>query len=144
VQVAGALSLGGTLTVTNLGPDLAPGDVFPLFAAGAFSGSFSAVTLPDLQPGLRWDTNQLTSAGTIAVVAVPAPLIQPVTVIATNLTLQFLTQTNVAYVLQATTNLEPPVAWTSLQTNAGDGAVLTLQLSVDPAQPQQYYQVLAY
>ncbi len=67
-----AISLGGLLTVTNIGSALQAGDAFTLFS-GAFSGNFSLVTLPVLTPGLAWNTNALYSAGTLSVVTVPIP-----------------------------------------------------------------------
>ena len=73
VDVAGALVLGGTLAVTKLGGSVAAGDAFPLFAAGARSGSFSTLDLPDLGPGLGWDGSTLATDGTLRVVAVALP-----------------------------------------------------------------------
>ena len=68
VAVTGTLTLGGTLTVTNIGPDpLAAGDSFDLFNAGTFSGGFGSVTLPALGVGLKWYTNNLAVNGTISV-----------------------------------------------------------------------------
>ena len=73
VDVAGALALGGTLAVTKLGGSVAAGDAFPLFAAGARSGSFSTFDLPDLGPGLGWDGSTLATDGTLRVVAAALP-----------------------------------------------------------------------
>ena len=62
------LRLGGTLTVTNFGPALQPGDVFTLFSATSTTGAFTATNLPALSPGLVW-TNQLAVNGTIKMVS---------------------------------------------------------------------------
>jgi len=66
--VSGPLIQGGTLAVTNLGPEaLAAGDSFKLFNAGSWSGGFTNVLLPPLAAGLNWNTNALATNGTIAV-----------------------------------------------------------------------------
>ena len=68
------LVYGGSLTVTNIGPNsLAAGMSFKLFNAPAYNnGSFASVTLPALSTGLGW-TNRLGIDGTIAVVATVSP-----------------------------------------------------------------------
>jgi len=75
IDVAGALSYGGSLIVSNLGPDtLVLGNSFKLFNATSYSGAFSQITLPALAAGLVW-TNQLLASGTIALVAAVAPTV---------------------------------------------------------------------
>ncbi|MCX6896816.1 MAG: Ig-like domain-containing protein [Verrucomicrobia bacterium] len=49
-----ALTRGGTLTVTNVGPAPVAGDSFPLFSAASSSGNFTATNLPALDAGLNW------------------------------------------------------------------------------------------
>jgi len=69
VAVLGSLTYGGTLTVTNLGGTLAPGDTSQLFSFTGSPGSFSsAPTLPALDYGLAW-TNTLATDGRIAVIS---------------------------------------------------------------------------
>src|SRR5262249_43807657 len=47
IQVAGALTNGGSLSVSNVGPSaLTPGDRFKLFDAGSYAGSFALLSLP--------------------------------------------------------------------------------------------------
>lgn len=66
VTVSGPLTLGGSLTVTNLGPALAAGDSFKLFSIAGVN-SFNSTVLPALGTGLAW-TNKLSMDGTIAVI----------------------------------------------------------------------------
>jgi autotransporter-associated beta strand protein len=67
ISVAGALTFGGTLTVTNIGTNaLIVGDSFTLFGAGSYASNFSATNLPSLGNGLKWNWNP--AAGTLAVV----------------------------------------------------------------------------
>ncbi len=57
-NVAGltALTLGGTLTVTNVGSVLQAGDGFTLFSTPASGGSFAVTNLPVLGAGQNWWT----------------------------------------------------------------------------------------
>jgi autotransporter-associated beta strand protein len=70
LNVAGTLTFGGTLYVANLGGTLSNGQSFQLFNAGTYAGSFGALTLPSLNPGLAWNTNGLTN-GVLSVDALP-------------------------------------------------------------------------
>jgi autotransporter-associated beta strand protein len=65
------LAYGGTLTVTNLGGTLTAGDSFTLFQAGTIAGTFSAFSLPALNPGFTWNTGTLSS-GTLSVIPDPS------------------------------------------------------------------------
>lgn len=71
IQVAGTLTFGGTLTITNLGPTaLTNGDKFTLFVAASYAGAFNTITLPTLGANLAW-TNKLLVDGSIEVRFVP-------------------------------------------------------------------------
>lgn len=67
VQGISTLTFGGTLTVLASGDALAAGDLFDLFDATTYSGTFATVNLPALPGGLVWNTSQLLTAGTIVV-----------------------------------------------------------------------------
>jgi hypothetical protein len=63
--------------VTNLGPDLQPGDTFQLFNQPV--GGFAAVSLPPLGPDYGW-ANNLANNGTLTVVStVPVNLVARMT-----------------------------------------------------------------
>jgi hypothetical protein len=70
-----SVSLDGTLNIALInGFAPQPGatfDIFDFTPAGP-TGSFDAVQLPSLEPGLSWNTSQLFTTGTIAVVPEPA------------------------------------------------------------------------
>ena len=71
-----ALNYGGTLTVTNTGAALSGGEIFDLFDATGFTGTFVTFNLPSLpvvSPALNWWTGSLTTDGTIAVNRAPIP-----------------------------------------------------------------------
>jgi len=67
LAVAGTLTYGGTLVISNVSGTFAAGDTFTLFQAGSITGSFSSVSLPALNAGLGWSIANLKS-GLISVV----------------------------------------------------------------------------
>ena len=140
VLVDGALTFGGSLIVTNFGPDLKDGDTFKLFSGGSYSNSFSSVTLPPLLPGLQWNTNGLATNGTIKVEALSGPIILPVFVSGSQLVLRLATQSGTNYVLQSTTNLlNTNTLWIDVLTNSGTGGTLTNARPIDPAKAREFF-----
>ena len=78
VAVSSRLSAAGSLVVTNIGTNaLALGDSFKLFSAGTFAGGFTGFTLPALATNLTWDASNVTTNGTITIVAAPVPTNPP-------------------------------------------------------------------
>ena len=144
VVVAGALTCGGTLIVTNSGgSELAAGDSFRLFNAGSYGGGFNNVILPTLaNPGLVWNTNALTSSGVISVVTPTAPIIDNITVTGSNLVLKGsggMLDGN--YYVLVSTNLSLPRSnWTRLLTNQFDGTgAFAVTNDLDPNAAQNFY-----
>jgi hypothetical protein len=72
-----------------------------------------------------------------------APVITP-SLSGGNLLMPVNSQSGYTYVLQSATNLNAPVTWSDITTNAGTGGVLNFSAPVNPAQPQSYFRVLAY
>jgi autotransporter-associated beta strand protein len=77
--ISNSVKFGGTLTVTATGAPLAAGNSFRLFDAGAYSGSFTTLNLPDVSgSGLFWDTSMLSVDGTLSLINhVPTPTFSP-------------------------------------------------------------------
>ena len=73
VMNGGTVTLGGNLTVVDLGGGLTLGDTFDLID-GTIANSFTTFTLPALAPGLGWNASQLSPGGngTITVVTLTA------------------------------------------------------------------------
>lgn len=124
--VFGALTNGGTLVVTNIGgTQLAAGDTFQLLNAANYSGTFSSVKLPPLNPGLAWNTNGLNTGGMISVVstAPPAqPVIGQVSISGNNFIFNGTGGVaSATFYLLTSTNLAAPLTnWTPLITNQFD------------------------
>ena len=137
----GSISLGGTLTVTNLGAALQAGDSFNLFD-GPLSYSFVQTNLPALtSTNLFWDASLLNSQGIIRVgstVPLP-PTILPPSVSGTNLVFQVQSQVGSNYVAEATPTLAP-TSWTGIQTNPG-GGVLTFTMPITQANPKRFFRI---
>ncbi len=64
----GTLTYGGTLVITNAGGTLTTSDAFPLFSATSYAGSFAAISPATPGAGLAWNTNTLTTDGTLRIV----------------------------------------------------------------------------
>jgi hypothetical protein len=137
VVVSGALSNTGTgtVTVTNLGSALAPGDAFTLFNKALTNGAVLAVT----GAGVNW-TNKLAIDGTIAVLAaIPA------------------TPTNISFSISGNTlTLSWPssyLGW-SLQSNSvslnstnwfpvpNSSSVTQVVITVNPARANVFYRLV--
>jgi len=145
VVVSGALNVEGTLTVNNLGPALAAGDVFKLFSKPAV-GVFTVTTLPTLPAGLLW-TNLLAVDGTLRVVPGGSnPQFNAAYISGGNLVL---TGTGGAagsdYYLLVSTNVASPLAnWTPILTNQfGAGGQFSEAIPVSPGEPRRFFRVMA-
>jgi hypothetical protein len=138
-RVTGPVQYGGSLVVTASGSDLAVGDVFGLFDASAFSGSFANFTLPTLNAGLVWNTSWLAVDGTIRVEKPSTLRIQQIQLKAGQLSLQLNSASGVDYVLESTPSLTTPIVWTPVSTNSGNGSVLTINATPNAA--QQFYRI---
>ena len=142
IQLAGSVTYGGSLIVSNLGPTtLESGDRFRLFIATAYKSIFPGLILPPLPSGLQW-ANKLAVDGSIQVVGIPrfeAVLRSGTNVVIsgsaglTNTSYTVLTSTNVALAL---------TSWTRLLTNQFDsfGDFIFTNFA-DPAVPRRFYRL---
>ena len=58
---------GGTLAIVNNGPALAASDTFAIFSATNYGGAFTNITPATPGAGLVWNTNTLTTDGTLRI-----------------------------------------------------------------------------
>ena len=144
VRSLGQLTLGGALLVTNRAGTFSAGDSFTLFLGNAITGNFASVSLPELAAGLAWDTNELTN-GVLRVVSVAPPMLTGFT----SLGLEGfrVTGTGVAgrtYVLEAATNLLPPVVWSPVTNTVADGTgQFFLHDSAPATSPLRFFRIAA-
>lgn len=142
VQVAGPLSYGGSLVVSNLGPDaLAAGDRFTLFNASSYSGAFANIALPTLPVTLVW-TNKLAVDGSIEVLPYVPPPVE-LTIQLSNGVLQVSWPTNGAdYCLETSYDLSPPITWRTVSSGiTTNGASFVFSLANVVAAPKQFFRL---
>ena len=146
IQVVASLAYGGSLTVSNLGPDtLTPGDSFQLFSATSYSGALSALTLPPLPAGLSW-TNRLLVDGSLAVINKTAPSIGGLTRSGTNLIFNVTGGSPGApWNLLTSTNVVLPLSdWTTNSSGVFDWlGTVTVTNGINLAEPQRYLRIQA-
>lgn len=141
--VSGTLTQGGSLVVTNLGPEaLAAGDNCKLFTAATYTGAFTNLTLPTLTTGCRWNTNALATNGTLTVEAIldPPVILPGLNVSGGYFNFQFSGVTGLHYRVEFTAALPADSPWQVLTDLV---ALATSPFSVtDPAtNTQQFYRV---
>ncbi len=143
LRVTGTFNRSGTLVVTNVSGNLAPGDTFSLYQASTSGGAFTSTTLPLLNPGLAWDTSGL-STGVISVVATAIPAFTGIVPSGGAFSLSATGAASQSYTLEAATNLTAPIFWlpvTNLLANTNGGFEL---LDLDATNyPQRFYRLVA-
>jgi autotransporter-associated beta strand protein len=140
------ITYGGTLSLVDISSPLTNGSSFKIFSGTSYSGSFATITPATPGPGLAWNTNALTTTGTISVVATATPQPVHITNISVSGTTLNISATNGVhggqYVLLGTTNVAKPLSqWTPIMTNNFNGSG-NLNLStniINPAVPRQFY-----
>jgi autotransporter-associated beta strand protein len=145
VLSAASIVLGGTLTVTNRGPNLVAGDRFVLFN-GPVTGSFSTVNLPGNLGSVTYTwTNNTAVDGSIQVLTVvsvnPNPTNLVATVSGSTLTLSWPAD-HTGWRLQAqTNNLSTGLTgtWTDIP---GTGTSNTFNATLDPANGTVFYRMV--
>ena len=116
------ISYGGTLQLILSGNSLAPGDSFRLFYATNYFGAFANILPPTPGPGLAWNTSNLTTGGTLAVLAHPSPIFGPCVIANGDIVLAGSGgYAGGSYSVLANTNLAAPIsAWTLVGTGTFD------------------------
>jgi autotransporter-associated beta strand protein len=136
---ANTLTLGGVLTVTNIGDALQTGDTFTLFH-GTLNGSFTATNLPS---NVTWDTSLLGSQGIIKVLSatVQQPYLSKINVSGTNI---IISGTNAVpgqtYNVLTSTNLASG-QWIPISTNTFSSSVFSVTNPVNGNAPQSFYRM---
>jgi hypothetical protein len=140
-QVAGTLTCGGSLVLTNLSGTLASGDSFKLFNAAIYNGVFTNIVPAIPGVNLAWNL----SGGVLSVISspTPPPQIGKITIMGGNNLIFNGTGgvPNWTYYILASTNLEFPVSqWPIIATNAFDAnGNFNATNPADPNTPQEFY-----
>ena len=139
LRVAGTLTLGGMLVVSNLAGTLNGGEQFHLFQAGAISGSFTSYSLPPLSEGLAWNTSALNNGFLSVVRIIPTNLFW--TVSGTQLTLSWPTN-YIGWQLQVQTNALNVGLGTNWVDVAGTAATNSVNLPLDSINGSVFYRLI--
>jgi autotransporter-associated beta strand protein len=140
--VAGTITWGGALVISNADDLLQAGDAFQLFSGPGFTGNFNSISLPTLTPGLYWNTNTFKTDATIRVLAETPPVIGSLGFANGKLAMSGSGGvTNGTYYVLTTTNLALPATnWTRLQTNQFDGnGNFSFTNTINPNAAQSFY-----
>jgi autotransporter-associated beta strand protein len=145
LRAASTFNPGGTLIVTNIGPDaLVLSNSFRILNVNVFgAGNFAATDLPPLSLGLGWNTSQLKVSGTITVVATE-PVVPPALGVAAAgglLTLSWPTAYT-TYTLQMQTNA-PSIGLGTNWVNVTSGVVSnSYTVTINPADGAAFYRLI--
>jgi len=139
-----SVTVGGTLTVTNIGPALVPGNTFKLFSTPV--SGFTTVSLPASDNGFNYTwNNQLAANGSITVAtAVPSVNTNPATAnfkaVSLGTALQF-TWAPDHLGWQLYTNSVGLTATGSWFPVVGSAAVTNETISINPSKPNVFFQL---
>lgn len=142
---AGSFSMSGTLTVTNIGPDLVTGDKFQLFSAPV--SGFSSVSLPAANAANTisyvW-TNKLAIDGSIEVLSGASPInTNPPPIVSSynGSTLSLSWPTNSGWILQMQTNNLATGLGTNWVDVPGSENITSTNITVNAGQPTVFYRL---
>jgi autotransporter-associated beta strand protein len=149
-QVEGATTVtyGGTLNVVNGGPALTAADSFPLFSATTYAGAFASISPATPGAGLQWNTNTLTTDGTLRISAIGGgPSTTPTNVTAvftsTDVTLSW-PASHLGWTLQVQTNARSvglTVATNTWFDVVGSAATNSVTIPTSKADPTVFYRL---
>jgi autotransporter-associated beta strand protein len=140
------LTYGGTLVVTNSGPDaLITGDSFKLFNAASYAVTFTNYSLPPLATNLVWNTSGLVVNGTIAVAAaIQAPVINGGAMLTSGgVQFSFSGPNGQSYKVLGTTNLSIPMTNWVVLTNGTFGVGPATFTDPAATNPAGFYRVVS-
>jgi hypothetical protein len=141
VQAGAGITYGGTLNLVNIsGAPYAVGNLFQIFSAASYTGSFASITPAAPGTGMAWS---LTN-GFLSVVSASQPVIGSVVVSGGNLIFSGTNGTaGASYSVLTTTNLATPLTnWTALVTNTFDGTgAFSVTNPISVGTPQQFYNI---
>jgi fibronectin-binding autotransporter adhesin len=146
LSVGGTLSFGGTLQVTTLSGTLKSGDSFQLFNAGGYNGSFASISPATPGPNFTWDTNTLATTGALNVVFTGNTNPTNITATASGnvLALSWPADHTGWRLLAQTNNLAAGISSNPSDwgTVAGSTGINQTNLTINPALPAEFYQLV--
>jgi autotransporter-associated beta strand protein len=143
LSVAGTITYGGTLNLTNLSGTLMTSSTFKLFNAGSYSGAFARLVPAIPGSGLGWNTNTLATDGILRIVAtVNTTPTNITTVVSGNqLTLSWPAD-HTGWRLQVQTNSLATGLGSNWSDVAGSTAVNSVNVTINPANGTVFYRMV--
>ncbi len=135
-----SVAYGGTLTLSNLGGTITASNTFRLFSANSYGGAFAALTPASPGLGLAWNTNTLTTDGTLRVVST-APVKIAVGPVTPSLTLSWPAD-HIGWRLQAQTNSISIGLRTNWHDVSNSGSTNQATFPLDPAAGSVFYRLV--
>ena len=140
IQAGAGITYGGTLSLVNIsGAPYAVGNLFQVFSAASYSGSFASISPSTPGAGMAWS---LTNGFLSVVSASSQPVVNNIRVLNGNLIFSGSGGTaNGMYSVLTTTNLTTSLTnWTSLATNSFDGVgAFSVTNAISPTTPQRFF-----
>jgi autotransporter-associated beta strand protein len=134
-------SLGGTLTVTNLGGTFQNGDTFRLFSASAATGDFAIKHLPALAPGLAWQWTPADGTLQVESASLTPPTLSGFGPVAGGFALTFGGPSGQTYRVLSSTNLALRLNDWSVLASGAFGAAPVNYTNTSATDPQRFYRV---
>ncbi len=72
--------------------------------------------------------------------AATAPIIQGTSLVGSTITMQLMSQSGFDYVLESSSSLSTPF-WSDIQTNSGNGGVLSYTVPITPGNPRMFFRI---
>lgn len=137
------ITYGGTLSLTNLAGALTATNTFKLFSGTSYAGAFAAITPAIPGTGLAWNTNTLTTDGTLRLVATvnTSPTNITFAVSGSQLTLSWPAD-HIGWRLQVQTNSTAVGLSTNWVNVPGATTVDTMTFTNDPNNGTVFYQMV--
>jgi T5SS/PEP-CTERM-associated repeat protein len=139
------LTYGGTLVLTNLAGTLVNGSAFHLFSASNYAGAFGAIAPPSPDPGLKWNTNELSIDGVLRVLALQTPPPTIASVQISGASIQIHASGGIPYdhcYLLTATNIASAAAWQYCATNTFDSLGNALfSPSISPQESVRFFRL---
>ena len=143
VLVANTILLGGTLTITNVGPALVAGDSFTFLSSGLIASAFGETNLPTLGGSLVWTNN---APGTWSVVSTSSVNMNPTNITTTvsgNQIILSWPADHTGWYLQAQTNALNAGLGTNWVTIPNSNLSDSYTNTVDPTKGTVFYRMVS-
>jgi fibronectin-binding autotransporter adhesin len=138
-----SVTYGGTLSVTNLSGTLTTNGTFKIFFAASYSGAFAGITPAIPAPGFAWNTNTLSTDGTLRILqTVNLTPTNMTSVVFGNLLMLSWPADHIGWQLQMQTNSASVGLNTNWVNVTGSATTNQMSFTIDPASDAVFYRMI--